>query len=217
MPARLRRSLPSPRPKRIRGAKEAFGFLAVLTAVATTCFGPAAWAVDGGYGPGGSPEIAGAGAFGDVLVAKTLGPSGGTIIGRIGSAVLTVVVPGGAVGANNVVEVVSWTPNCAGLKNAKVIVAFAVFATDGTSRSGFVRAPAEFVSSPSLASNSSTVYNSNVGCAGSKLPVNHGTLWLPPETSPMFAVVSADPVLNRFGGWFPHDILHALLSLLQET
>jgi hypothetical protein len=181
-------------------------------------FAPAAWAVNGGYGPDGGETLGGVGALGDILVAKTVGPGGGTIVGRIGSTTLTVVVPRAAVAANDVVEVVSWTPNCAALKHASVVIGFAVLATDGSSRYSFARAPAEFVSSPWLTSNSPTVYVGNDGCTSAKLPVDSGTVWLPPEASPMFVVVAADPGTSKVsGGWFPHEFFSALLILLQGS
>ncbi len=157
-----------------------------------------AWAVDGGYGPGGGWSEGGGGTLGNVIVAQTVGPGGAKISGSDGAAKITIFIPPGAFPNEELVKVTASVPDCKGISGRDVVIAFVVtYSMDGKNQSAFSGDLKIIVSDHRISSHSSVLTD----CAPLKgVDINDGYAAAPIQFDATIAIVSASR-----GNSQPHD------------
>jgi hypothetical protein len=169
----------------------ALGLVALvgLVAAGSFAFPTTAWAVPGGYGPSGGWGGGGSGTLGDVIVAKTIGPDGGTVTGWDGPTKITIVIPPGVLPTNELIEVTSSTPDCTACSGHNLIVGLAVtHVLHGQSQGAFSGAVKVYVTDQRIWTHSSVLTSQCVALSGAY--VSDGFVVVTLYHDSTFAIVS---------------------------
>ena len=105
-----------------------FSALALLVVAGAMVLAPNGWAVDGGYGPGGGAGYGNGGTLNNVIVAKTVGPRGGSVVGHSHGTTIVILIPRGQFSTAELVEVTSATSSCKELRGKQVVIGLTVVA-----------------------------------------------------------------------------------------
>ena len=192
------------------------GVLAALIIAGLTSFAPSSWAVDGGYGPSGGYGSGGSGTLGNIVMAKTIGSDGGSIFGSYRLTKITIVIPGGALPSDEVVEAVTSVPDCVSLKGQDLVIGLAISALDGKNRQDdFAAGSSATLSSLKITPNSKVFYvDDEHHCILAHLPINDGQVTVPLDATSAFVITSphksgsdhhAHHGFFRDHDWFGHE------------
>lgn len=175
--------------------------LAALSLVFATAFSTSGWAVDGGYGPGGTSSSGGGGTFGNVIVAMTVGPNGGNVFGRFRGTTIDILIPAGQFTTKELVEIASSHPNCKALIGRETIIGLDVFITNREhTQDTFSEGAKAIISSPKITSDSLVLSANHNDCAIlSGLEIETAHVIVPLQLSSAFVVTSPIQHNEYFG------------------
>jgi len=175
-----------------RGYLARLSAFAVLIPVGVAAFSTSGWAVDGGYGPGGTSSSGGGGTFGDVIVATTVGPDGGTVLGHFHGTRIDILIEPGELTTEEVVVVMSSTPDCKALAGRDTVIGLAVFLVNKKHEQEKFSGGAKAIISNAKINPRSVIFAvEHDGCTTLRgLDLDYGQVTVPLQLSSAFAISS---------------------------
>ena len=166
--------------------------LAVLIVAGVASFSISAWAVDGGYGPSAGSASGGAGTFFNIIVAKTVGPSGGVVLGHVHGTTIDVLIPPGILMRDGTVEVTAIKPACNALRGQEIVAGLAVFLVNKQNTEDTLPAGAEVAIASQEITPGSVILSEEPGkCTViHRLEILDGHVTLPIRSSSAFVIMS---------------------------